>query len=111
MGIRESMEVINDFPLSNYYGSLDQSVKPKYGVHYYVLDEYMLRTMDQLTDRAKREFDKMNHSIKKSHVAENKANKEALKTLGTQIKDLEKLIKNVVNENDLKMPKKLEPKK
>lgn len=108
MGMVKTLEEENGRPLCNYYGSLDDSIKPKYGVHYFVLDDYMLRTMDALTERAKHEFEKIQKSFEKSHAADKKDTKDAISKLSEEIKNLADLIKNLVKENELKMPKKME---
>ena len=83
--IVEELEVVNGMPICNYYGSLDQSVKPKYGVSLFVLDEYIARTMDKETNRARKELEKICSSIEKT---------------------VENMIKEFATLNGLKLPKK-----
>jgi hypothetical protein len=108
MTIRETMEAKNESPLCNYYGSLDNSIKPKYGVHLFMLNDYIERTMQEQKEKAKNDFQKMNDSFRKLNSEDVNVLKESVKVLSIEVKELSKLIKNIVTDNKLVMPKKIE---
>lgn len=108
MIIREQMENINNGALCNYYGSLDHSIKPKYGVSLFIMDEYIARTMERETERARKQLHEINEGFRRSGEKQAKDINASIKKISDEVKEIMKLLKCIVKENDLKFPKKPE---
>ena len=93
----------------NYYGSKNPDEKPREGVGYMILDEYMLRSLDKVTYKARKDMERLlyNHNNHKMTIDKitNKLEK-ALDPIIQLLDGIDERLQGVIKENNLKMPAK-----
>ena len=89
----------------SYYGSLEP-IKPKRGVAYFVLDEYLKRSIDNEVEKARKEFQHMNDVCRKAMSIEFKELERKVDKLDSALTALTKKLMSVITENELKIPEK-----
>jgi hypothetical protein len=88
----------------SYYGTWNVKDKPKRGVHYFMIDEYVKNTVEKEKENFNKEiiktFDSFNKSIKK--LLEKST--EQVKSVHESIGDMTKFMYKVIDLNGLKEP-------
>ncbi len=91
-------------PHCSYYGSLDDSVKPKFGVSVMLVEEHLKLCIDKACKKASDEFASMNETCRKGNEKAVGELAVVVKKLSGEVTELSKLVKFLIKENDLKAP-------
>lgn len=84
----------------NYWGYMEE-IKPTYGVHYMVLDEYIIRSVEKQSNSLKKELGNVISCFRKELETEVKYTRDKIDTLEKENTRLYKIIKKIADHNKI----------
>jgi hypothetical protein len=91
--------------MHSYYGHYNiNDPKPKYGVHLFMLDEYLKRSIDTQKEKFSKEISKKLEDFRKDQEFLIKTNKKEIDDIKLLIKDLNRSLIKIISLNNLKKP-------
>lgn len=89
----------------SYYGKWNiNDRKPKYGVHLFMLDEYIKNTVDKEKENFNNDLSKIMRNFNSSLLSTMSKNKEEIEMIKGLIADLNKFVNRTIYLNGLKAP-------
>lgn len=88
----------------SYYGTWNVNNKPNLGVHVYMLDEHIKKTINNEKENFKAEISKSFCEFNKNMKSLLKKNSTEIKTINSSLNDLAKFMNQLIDINKLEMP-------